>query len=112
MLPATTSPKPAYRMYQVQRALSTASSYPIIGVVPAAVKTVVSGVEIVSATAFKLMLDCGGKKLCSTEFVEHEKNACRAHVTLGVLSLYYSLFGVVTIGWGPFITESSIFKND
>jgi len=108
----TSQPMQDMTMFKFQRRLSRASSYPFIGIVPASLKLGVSVIEVVAASAFLLMLEAGGKKLCSSDFIKHEIKACENHVNIGVISGAYSLLGIATIGWGPWIVENTTLKSE
>ena len=78
-------------------------AHPFIGVLPACLTVLVSAAEVVSALAYAILIYEVGHKVYSQTRTVHEMNACISHVALGAVAGYYSIFGIITLGLGPYI---------
>lgn len=96
MASVTTQPIPI--MFNVQKVLFIASAVPVIGVVPAALKTVVSLIENLVATVFLGFYKVIDMTLCDSKFIKHEIQACEEHCWLAFFSMYQGLFAMCMLG--------------
>jgi len=88
-------------MDSIQAKLFEAQCTPIVGVIPAALKVVVSLVQIVAAATFLLILQTVGKPYLPERFVSHESDACVWHISVGFMSSILGIVGVASFGLAP-----------